>query len=380
VEESLPLWMKAAIGDGPFERLKGLAAHERGRIAREFWLDFVKRSGFDLPLDPDTGLPQDYAAAYKLAFDLHRGAVADPATARRLQRDLMRLDEPRLNAAHFLLASLLGVQPRKGHASTTFKAKAAFCRLILTTNFDPYLQIALQSVNRLYFMSDTPELGVSDEILDDETDAVHLVYMHGSIHRRSQFADMGAIEELKKRNARTLEPVLKRRGVIVLGYSGWDDAIVEALAACKQFDHRLYWCGRESDPLTNGAFRPRVAEILRNRTASYVQIEGAGRFLARLSDELVDGFPRLLGNPIGQIREMLETIDLTELDSVACRESTGSVEPRILEGRPRVDALVERQRPGVNRAELREERRRIGPGRAARAALGQRVNDRLERG
>src|SRR6202044_3313186 len=105
---------------------------------------------------------------------------------------------------------------------------------------------------------------------------IHLVYLHGSVHRRSQAASEEDIRKLKIKNAATLAPVLKRRGVIVLCYSGWDDALVEALAASDNFDHLLYWCGREPDPLAKGAFGPRVPEVLGKATAFYVRIGGAG--------------------------------------------------------------------------------------------------------
>ena len=204
---------------------------ERGEIARAFWKSFVETNlslGLKLTLDSVTGLPEDNGEAYRAAFTPgYRRAVGAPAKARKFQRELMQLNKPRLNAAHFLLASLLGVQPGKTRESSLFRADAAFSRLILTTNFDPFLQVALQAVNRLYFMSDTPKLGVSDEILDDQIDAIHLVYLHGSVHRRFQMASDDEIREVKEKNVSTLAAVLKRRGVIVLGYSGWDDAIVD---------------------------------------------------------------------------------------------------------------------------------------------------------
>jgi IrrE N-terminal-like domain/SIR2-like domain len=266
VEEALPLWIKCRAKTDEYEALKKGPPQDRTSTAQDFWKRFVKENGLSLPLNSDTWLPLDYSAAYRAAFDSHYyGAVGAPAEARRFLRALMRLDVPRLNAAHFLLASLLGVQPGRQRKSQLFKAESAFCRLILTTNFDPFLQIALQSVNRLYLISDTPELGVSDEILDDQIDAIHLVYVHGSIHRRSQATTDEEITQLKEKNARTLKPVLERHGVIVLGYSGWDDAIVEAVAACDRFDHRLYWCGREADPLSKSSYGPRAHFHLRHR-------------------------------------------------------------------------------------------------------------------
>ncbi len=93
----------------------------------------------------------------------------------------------------------------------------------------------------------------------------------------------------------------------MIGYSGWDDVIVDALAKCDRFDHRLFWCGLEEiDPLAKGAFGPRVPDILQKSTACYVKIKSAGAFMANLCGKLVNGLPRLLENPIGQVREILD--------------------------------------------------------------------------
>jgi tetratricopeptide (TPR) repeat protein len=336
VNESLPLWRrwkKAGTNTQFHEFCKAVSPQDRNAFAREFWDEFIEKNNVfaRLSVDTSTGLPLNTSEAYKLAFDhtLLKG-VGDPTSAREFQRDLMRLDDPRLNAAHFLLGSLLGVQPGKRRTSAHFKRQAAFSRLILTTNFDPFLQIALQMVNRLYFMSDTPELGVNDEIFDDEIDAIHLVYLHGSVHRRAQHATEESIHKLKVKNAHTLSPVLKKRGIIVLGYSGWDDTLVEALSGCDTFGHRLYWCGLREDPFPGNSYGPRVKDILDKSSAFYVHTPGgAGKFMALLFNRLVNGIPRLLDNPIVQLREMIETINLRELDSAPTTIPTDPQQPII---------------------------------------------------
>ena len=358
VTESLPLWVKSRDENKEFDAQSGTAS-ERATIARRFWEGFVERNQkrkLDLKLNPATGLPEDSGEAYRTAFSpRYSGAVGAPAEARRFQRALMQLNKPRLNAAHFLLASLLGVQPGKTRESSLFRARAAFSRLILTTNFDPFLQTALQAVNRLYFMSDTPELGVTDEIFDDQTDAIHLVYLHGSIHRRSQAATDDEIQRLKEKNARTLAPVLKRHGVVVLGYSGWDDAIVAALAACDGFDYRLYWCGLESDPLAKGAFGAGVEDILRKHSAVYVQSAGAGNFMAQLCRGLVKGNPRLIDNPISQLRELLDIIDLKELEEFRPSVSSGSNAPQLVQSGSAATAVVRAKQSTIERLKLAEQ-------------------------
>ena len=317
VQDCIPLWMKANCDKDAYRSLKQRSDIERRSIAAEFWQNFVGQnldSGCSLKLDPQTKLPIDFAQAYKDAFsENYLGALPLPVDARKLQRELMQLEKPRLNAAHFFLASILGVQPGGIRDRNLFKTASAFSRLILTTNFDPFLQIALQSVNQLYFMSDTPDLGFGSEIHDSAVDSVHLVYLHGSIHRRKQAASEEEIKELKTKNAQVLKPVLERHGVIVIGYSGWDDVVVDALEACDGFDYGLYWCGREDDPTKPGAFGSRVPEILKKRNAHYVKIDSAGKFMSHLCSRLVGGLPRLIDNPIGQLRELLTNIDLQEL-------------------------------------------------------------------
>ena len=132
VSESLPLWMKSLKENKPFEAQKKLSPEQRAEIARDFWREFVRKNAsrdLVLDLDDQTGLPVTYSDAYKAIFTaIYTGAVGEPAQARKFQRALMRLDEPRLNTAHFLLASLLGVQPGKSRKNDLFNTRAGFSR------------------------------------------------------------------------------------------------------------------------------------------------------------------------------------------------------------------------------------------------------------
>ncbi len=156
VEESLPLWLRSRKTGESFDELTNLPSAEKRKESAAFWKRFVEKNpGCTLTLDPSTGIPADISAAYMAAFEPNKytGAVGEPRIARMFQRALMKLDEPRLNDAHFFLASIIGVQPGRNRPSDSFQTRAAFSRLILTTNFDPFLQTALQSVNRLYCLS-----------------------------------------------------------------------------------------------------------------------------------------------------------------------------------------------------------------------------------
>ena len=146
--------------------------------------------------------------------------------------------------------------------------------------------------------------------------------------------------------------------MIVLGYSGWDDALVEALAACDDFDHRLFWCGREADPLAKGAFGPRVR---RSRQADRIlrADRKRRRFHGEALHRLVKGLPRLLDNPIGQLREMLETIDLAELKPIAAQISPGTQSTPQLDGQPNPKVFVDAQKRVIERLYRAEELFRV---------------------
>ena len=329
--DDLPQWIKARQEEPSFIERKLLPIEARSKTAAGFWRQFIeqnKTSGLQLEIDPQ-GIPINSAAAYQAAFD-HRfnGALGDPALAREFQREIMDLKRPRLNAAHFFFASIIAAQPGAdgGHRPEIWKFRSALSRLIVTTNFDPFLQTALQLAGRLYFISDRPDLGMADIAFEENTDAIHLVYIHGSIHRPFQAANEQDIKDLREKNAKFLSDVLKRHGVIVLGYNGWDDAIVQALAECDKFDHRLYWCGLEPDPLVPGAFGPRVPEILQKSTACYIKTQGAGYFMAGLSNRLVKGLPRMLANPVAQLHDMLEPVNLDEVHQLKVDNPRGETD------------------------------------------------------
>ena len=289
--------------------------------AISFWKRFVKENeSCGLKLELNTrGLPINYDVAYKHAFD-ERCAwpFSSRSESQKFLHQIIRPDQPRLNAAHFFLASILGAQPNKTDKPTNkrpadkyFQHEGAFSRLVLTTNFDPFLQLALQMAGRLYYMSDKFSLE-PDDLIENESNAIHLVYVHGNVHRKMANSDP-QIDAIKKSNAEVLSSELEKRGVIIIGYNGWDDAVVKALAACKDFKHGLYWIDAAENPSRH--FKPKALEILQRQGACYVSAD-ADRFMANLNGKLVKGISRFLDNPIEQVREKLSVINLEALDKV----------------------------------------------------------------
>ena len=87
------------------------------------------------------------------------------------------------------------------------------------------------------------------------------------------------IKKFAESQATQLPDYLERRGVIIVGYSGWNDACTTALQRCKQFDHNLYWCDRHPPNQIETKLRTNAYQFLcKNReNAFYVNIDDAGR-------------------------------------------------------------------------------------------------------
>ena len=120
------------------------------------------------------------------------------------------------------------------------------------------------------------------------------------------------IKHLRERNAQSLASYLGRHGVIVLGYSGWDDCLLRALRQTSSFANNLYWLARSEASLSQ-----EVREFLLSRHNAYwVQIDDGGQWMAALHKRVCPGLPftELLKNPIPFLRRRLEQV---ALDSIA---------------------------------------------------------------
>jgi hypothetical protein len=324
--QAIPLFLhECETGEAPPS-----ASH--AQIIREFWARFLQSNptlvgspttdgGSHSLLKLQDGLPAPDAisTAYMALFaQNHSGGINTPEGARDYLRaiTLPRNGQIRLNGTHFFLASLLSLQGRYGERGATdrplYVGRRPFARTIFTTNFDPLLQLSLQLFQLLYYMTDRPELITADALSTDDHPAIHLFYAHGSVHRPFLANTDVEIKHLRERNAQSLASYLGRHGVIVLGYSGWDDCLLRAMSQTASFSNNLYWLAR-----SEGSLSHEVREFLLSRPNAYwVQIDDGGQWMAALHRRVCPGLPftELLKNPIPFLRRRLEQV---ALDSIA---------------------------------------------------------------
>ncbi len=263
----------------------------------------TKETAFGLTADglPDLATPNAVGLAYQAVM---ADGLSSNKMRRQYMRDAIQRSHPKVNGAHIFLAGILEAQETWGWG-------APFCRTIFTTNFDPLLQRSLQLVNKLYYMTDRPE--TLEPPNDDQSDAIHLVYTHGSVHRYDLVNTEDQIKYARERNAPTLIDYFRRHGVIVIGYSGWADTTMEALSACASFDSNLYWCDIHPAEDAQTRLRPEVLKILQasEKNAYYVPITGADDAMSLLHRELELGpVPKFILAPVETMIAQLKSIDV----------------------------------------------------------------------
>ncbi len=269
---------------------------------------------FELGTD---GLPKKEMTSEAYRFALSAACTPglnSPNMVRRYFGDIIRRAGNRLNPAHLFLASII--------------AEKKFRRLfgtIFTTNFDPLLQRSLQLVNAPYFVSDRPEtLQYPDD--DDVADAVHVIHAHGSIYRYLLLNSPNEIEKFAVANQPKLQEYFRKHAVLIVGFSGWDDAITRALKNVDQFNLNLYWCDRNSDP-DKSSLTADAREILKKHAnAFYVPIQSADALMVQMHQHLTGHtLPRIFRHPILAARDQIDLCDLTDVKLPRSAEPSPSI-------------------------------------------------------
>lgn len=157
--------------------------------------------------------------------------------------------------------------------------KGGYIDRILTTNFDPLLERALS----LYGCEPkVHDFALSQIFVPGEAGGLRLFYLHG---RADGFLLLNTEDEIKTLSDRLgglFSDSSIRRAWIVVGYSGDDKPVFDALRKQASYDFGLYWVGyRRRDPSRH------VREhLLQKKNAYFVRAEDADSFFMELLDTL----------------------------------------------------------------------------------------------
>jgi hypothetical protein len=215
---------------------------------------------------PPAGAPEEYAALFEAVYC----AEAD----RRVYLD----------------SKMSGAKPSYGHIALATFMRAQLCRLVWTTNFDPLVADACARVydGTGYLTTvalDGPD--VAKQCIDEGRWPVE-VKLHGDFRSRRLKNTTDELRLQDERLRRVLVDSCRRFGLVVVGYSGRDSSVMDALDEAIQsgvFPAGFFWLHRGEDaPL------PRVHELLVKAAAA-----GADAALVRVEnfDEIMRDLIRL---------------------------------------------------------------------------------------
>lgn len=240
---------------------------------------------------PRNGAVEEYAALFEAAFQ----AEADRRT--------------------YLDAKMAGAKPSYGHLALATLMRANLTRLVWMTNFDSLVADACANV----FGATGPLTTISLETADSAAPLIGNerwpieVKLHGDFRFRRL---KNTSDELRHQDAHLRQALIsscERFGLIVAGYSGRDDSVMDtledALQAPSAFPSGLFWLHRgEDQPL------PRVHQLL-VRAASG-NIEAALVHVVNFDETLRD------------LIRLFPTIDTTTLDAFTMERQRWSAAPR----------------------------------------------------
>ena len=265
---------------------------------------------------PPSGSPDEYAALFEEVYPSEMD--------RRLYLD----------------AKVAGAKPSYGHFALSTLMRADLAPLVWTTNFDPLIADACakiyEATGHLTTVTlDAPEL--AEQLVSEGRWPVE-VKLHGDFHSRRL---KNTTDELRHQDAhlrQVLADTSRRFGVVVVGYSGRDDSVMDALeqplALPGAFPSGIFWLHRgEAPPLS------RVEQFL-------IRAADAGVEVAMVQ---VDNFDEAMRD----LLRLFTDIDTKALDSFAegRRRWSGAPSPSGRRGWPvvRLNALPITQMPSVCR-------------------------------
>lgn len=191
--------------------------------------------------------------------------------------DLLELIAPdAATRRDYLAKHFEGREPGSSHDGLALLAEQGFIKVFVTTNFDRLLEHALQARGiEPVVVTSASELQAAPR---REHAQCYVLKPHGDYLQETIRNTPSEVRKLAPAISKELKEIFGRYGLVVLGYSGSDEAISQLLKA-RRSRYGLYWVGR-SGP-TEDALR--VIEAVEGRV---IERESAQVFLADLKRRL----------------------------------------------------------------------------------------------
>lgn len=168
--------------------------------------------------------------------------------------------------------------PTKAHRAVADLVKLGYVRVILTTNFDRLLEIALQDVGIQATVLSSPDH------IDGALPLVHtpctVVKIHGDYldtRIRNTPEELATYPDAFNR---LLDRIFDEYGLLIAGWSAdWDDALRAAMTRAPYRRFTTYWASR-------GSPSAKAADLIARRGATLIEISDADSFFDTVSEQV----------------------------------------------------------------------------------------------
>lgn len=197
--------------------------------------------------------------------------------------------------------------------------KNKLIRVIVTTNFDQLLEKALEKKN-IEFDVVTSENDL-DNIKPREHSNCRLFKLHGDYKKLNIRNTEKELEKYSDSISKELQEIFDRYGLIVVGYSGSDKAVIEHLIN-KKSKYSLYWLAREE-------INEAIQELINHQEGKVIYRDSADTFLKELERKIslfltypTGDTPEFLVTHVKNLLREQDKIEINELSKDVVRDLT----------------------------------------------------------
>lgn len=207
--------------------------------------------------------------------DVSKIQIHDDAALERIERDSENWDLP---AGVRALGQLIAAYP------------SVFGRTVLTSNFDPLLELSIRKAGGSYYQT---TLHGDGDLTQTTAEGCHVVHYHGYWRGRDTLHTPSQLTQSRPRLEGSLRQLISSSTVVVVGCGGWDDVFAKALVNVVVDDNAhpdVIWTffDKDWDRVVKGSenlFRQLEPGIARNRISFYAGID-CNNFFPRLLQEV----------------------------------------------------------------------------------------------
>ncbi len=145
-----------------------------------------------------------------------------------------------------------------------------FGKIVLTTNFDPLIEVAITRAGGEYFKT---ALHADGNLSQTEARGCHVAHLHGYWYGSDTLHTVSQLQHSRPHLRASLASLVRNKLIVVSGYGGWDDVFTDALldAVCDDAANpEILWTFYEKTPCVTEHLESRIsAGINRGRVSLY---------------------------------------------------------------------------------------------------------------